>query len=72
MDKNQVPASLLSNDSSSNPTFCDLEMPTTGSSELSQRLWREVLLPRRKIVSYQPGLRSGAQTGGPTGSDGQR
>lgn len=76
-DKNQMPASLLSEDSSSNPTFWDLEMPTSGSAELSQRTWREVLFLAEGLCPpypdpYQSGLRSGAQTGGPTGSDGQR
>lgn len=76
-DKNQVPASLLSDDSSSNPTFWDLEMPTSGSAERSQGTWREVLFLAEGLCPpypdpYQPGLRSGAQRGGPTGSDGQR
>lgn len=76
-DKNQVPAPLLSDDSSSNPTFWDLEMATSGSEDLSQRTWREVLFLAEGLCPlypdpYQPGLRSGAQMGGPTGSDGQR
>lgn len=41
MGNNQVPISLLSNGSSSNPTFWDLEMLMTGSEELSQRTWRK-------------------------------
>lgn len=42
-DKNQVPISLVSDDSSASPTFCDLEMPTTGSAEWRQRTWGKVL-----------------------------
>lgn len=51
MDENQVPVSLLSKDSGSNPTFCDLEMSTAGSEEPSQRTRRKSCLPCRRILS---------------------